>query len=336
MRHPWLWCLWLALLLPVKLRAEGDKLSTFSQNGFNYVLLEDWARYYKFTYTASKPLKTIQVRTRWSSLDFEVDSKRMVLNGVAVWLSAPVSLKNGSACIATIDLDHAIHPILFPSKFKSADDKILTICIDPGHGGKDPGNQNSGGQEKGYTLLLAEELKAQLEDEGFKVVMTRSSDKFVDLESRPFTAQKFKCDLFVSIHFNGVSSGNAKGAEVYCLTPSGASSTNSRGEGATALRFPGNRNDEANSLLAYNVQKYLLKSTNAEDRGMRRARFAVLRYATMPAILVEAGFMSDPAEAGRIRSSSQRRLMAKGIVDGIKEYRRIMERDREKDKDRKD
>jgi N-acetylmuramoyl-L-alanine amidase len=328
MRHVWLWCLYLAVFLPGSSRAEGDKLSTFSLNGFNYVQLEDWARFYKFSYTAGKPQKTIQINSRWSRLEFEVDSKRMVLNGVAVWLSAPVAQRNGLACVATMDLDNAIHPILFPAKLKS-DDKITTICLDPGHGGKDPGNQNSGGKEKDYTLLLAKELKSQLEDEGFKVVLTRSSDKFIDLESRPFTAQKFKSDLFVSLHFNGVAGGSARGAEVYCLTPSGASSTNSRGEGATALRFPGNRNDEANSLLAYNVQKYLLKSTGAEDRGMRRARFAVLRYAGMPAILVEGGFMSDPAEAGKIRSSSQRRLMAKGIVDGIKEYRRVMERDRE-------
>lgn len=328
MRHLWLCCLWLALLLPGTTRAEGDKLSTFSLNGFSYVQLEDWARFYKFTYTASKPVKAVQVNSRWSKLEFEVDSKRMVLNGVAVWLSAPVALHNGSACIATLDLDNAVHPILFPPKLKS-DDKITTICLDPGHGGKDPGNQNSGGQEKNYTLQLAQEVKSQLEDEGFKVILTRNSDKFIDLESRPFTALKFKCDLFVSLHFNGVSGGGAKGAEVYCLTPSGASSTNARGEGATAVRFPGNRHDEANSLLAYNVQKYLLKNTNAEDRGMRRARFAVLRYAGMPAILVEGGFMSDPGEASKIRSSSQRRLMAKGIVDGIKEYRRVMERDRE-------
>jgi N-acetylmuramoyl-L-alanine amidase len=329
MRHLWLCCLWLALLLPGSSRAEGDKLSTFSLNGFNYVQLEDWARFYKFTYTTSKPLKTIQINSRWSRLELETDSKRLILNGVAVWLSAPIALHNGSACISTLDLDHAVHPILFPPKLKS-DDKITTICLDPGHGGKDPGNQNSGGQEKNYTLLLAQELKSQLEDEGFKVILTRNSDKFIDLESRPFTAQKFKCDLFVSLHFNGVASGSsARGAEVYCLTPSGASSTNSRGEGATALRFPGNKHDEANSLLAYNVQKYLLKNTNAEDRGMRRARFAVLRYAGMPAILVEGGFMSDPGEASKIRSSSQRRLMAKGIVDGIKEYRRVMERDRE-------
>lgn len=329
MRHLWLCCLWLALLLPGSSRAAGDKLSTFSLNGFNYVHLEDWASYYKFTYTTSRPVKTIQINSKWSKLEFETDSKRMILNGVAVWLSAPVALHNGSACITTLDLDNAVHPILFPTKLKN-EDKITTICIDPGHGGKDPGNQNSSGQEKYYTMILAEELKAQLEDEGFKVVLTRSSDKFIELESRPFTAQKFKCDLFISIHFNGVAGGgSARGAEVYCLTPSGASSTNSRGEGATAVRFPGNKNDEPNSLLAYNVQKYLLKASGADDRGMRRARFAVLRYAAMPAILVEAGFMSDPGEAGRIRSSSQRRLMAKGIVDGVKEYRRIVERDRE-------
>jgi N-acetylmuramoyl-L-alanine amidase len=326
MRQLWLLCWCLALLLPGAARAQEGKLSTFPLNGFRYIQLDDWAKHYRFTYTWTKASKEAQITSKWSKLEFEVDSKRMVLNGVAVWLSAPVVLRSGSACISTLDLDNAIHAVMFPPKIKSGD-KIKTICIDPGHGGKDPGNQNSGGQEKGYTLLLAKELKYQLETAGFKVVLTRTSDKFVELESRPFVAQKFNADLFISLHFNGVAGGGAKGAEVFALTPPGASSTNARGEGATAVRFPGNKNDEQNGLLSYYIQRHLLKNTGAEDRGVRRARFAVLRYADMPAVLVEAGFMSDPGEASKIRSSSHRRLMAKGIVEGIKEYKRIVERE---------
>lgn len=324
MRQLWIWCICLALVCPGIAHADADKLSTFSLNGFSYVQMDDWAKHYNFNFTWTKASKEFQITSKWSKLEFEIDSKRIVLNGVAVWLSAPIALRNGTGCISTLDLDNAIHPVMFPQRNKSGD-KVKTICLDAGHGGKDPGNQNSGGQEKAYTLLLAKEVKTQLEAAGFKVVLTRTSDKFVELESRPYVASKFGADLFVSLHFNGVAGGGAKGAEVYALTPPGASSTNARGEGATAVKFPGNRNDEQNSLLAFYVQRGLLKNTGADDRGLRRARFAVLRYASMPAILVEGGFMSDPTEASKIRSSSQRRVMAKGIVDGIKDYKRIVE-----------
>lgn len=327
MRQLWCVCVCLALLLPGITRAQEGKLSTFSYGSFTYVQLDDWAKHYNFALTWTKASKELSISSRWSKLEFEIENKRMLLNGVAVWLSGPIILRSGSACVSTLDLDTAIHPVMFPPRMKSGERKVKTICIDPGHGGRDPGNQNAGGQEKGYTLLLAKELKTQLEGEGFKVILTRTSDKFVELEARPFTAQKFDADLFISLHFNGVAGGGAKGAEVFSLTPPGASSTNSRGEGATAVRFPGNKNDEMNSLLAYQVQRTLLKATGAEDRGVRRARFAVLRYSGMPAVLVEAGFMSDPGEASKIRSSSHRRLMAKGIADGIKEYKRIVERE---------
>ena len=325
MRQLWILCCCLAWLLPVAAPAQEGKLSTFSLNGFKYVQLNDWAKHYSFSHAWTRASKELQISSKWSKLEFEIENKRMLLNGTAVWLSAPVVLRDGSACVSTLDLDNAIHPVMFPPKLKPGT-KVKTICIDPGHGGKDPGNQNSGGQEKGYTLLLAKELKLQLEAAGFKVVMTRTSDKFVELESRPFVAQKFDADLFISLHFNGVAGGGAKGAEVFALTPPGASSTNARGEGATAVRFPGNKNDEHNSLLSFYIQRGLLKNTGAEDRGVRRARFAVLRYSDMPAVLVEAGFMSDPGEASKIRSSSHRRTMAKGIADGIKEYKRIVER----------
>jgi len=324
MRQLWIWCICLALACPGISRADSGKLSTFSLNGFKYVQLDDWAKNYNLNFTWTKTAKEAQITSKWSKLEFEVDSKKMVLNGVAVWLSAPIAYRSGMACIATLDLDNAIHPVMFPTRNKSGD-KVKTICIDPGHGGKDPGNHNSGGYEKSYTLLLAKELKSQLEAAGFKVVLTRTSDKFVELESRPYVAQKLGADLFVSLHFNGVAGGGAKGAEVYALTPPGAASTNARGEGATAVRFPGNRNDAQNSLLAFYVQRGLVRSTGADDRGLRRARFAVLRTSTMPAILVEGGFMSDATEASKIRSSSHRRIMAKGIADGIKEYKRIAE-----------
>ena len=125
--------------------------------------------------------------------------------------------------------------------------------------------------------------------------------------------------MFVSLHFNAAETGRntVQGAEVYCLTPAGASSTNARGEGAGAGSFPGNRHNDQNLFLAYQVQKALTRNLAVEDRGVRRARFAVLRDAVMPAVLIEAGFMSHPAEGRKIFTAAYRQ------EDGARHRRRL-------------
>ena len=109
------------------------------------------------------------------------------------------------------------------------------------------------------------------------------------------------------------------------MTPVHTSSTNARGEGAGAGAYPGNRFDARNILLGYQMQKALLKALPTEDRGLRRARFAVLRAAEMPAVLVEGGFMTNPAEGRRIYDPAYRRQMAQAIVDGVKAYKNLIE-----------
>ena len=116
-----------------------------------------------------------------------------------------------------------------------------------------------------------------------------------------------------------------KGVEVYCLAPAHTSSTNARGEGAGAGAYPGNRLDARNMLLAYQLQSALVTELRLEDRGVRRARFAVLRSAEMPAVLIEGGFMTNPAAAKNIFDANYRRQMAKAIVDGVLAYKRMVE-----------
>jgi N-acetylmuramoyl-L-alanine amidase len=106
------------------------------------------------------------------------------------------------------------------------------------------------------------------------------------------------------------------------MTPVGAYSTNARGEGDTTKWYPGNRANDKNVYLAYQLQKSVTKTLGTEDRGLHRARFAVLRDATMPAVLIEAGFMSNPAEGRKIFDAGYRTQIAKAIVDGVSAYRR--------------
>jgi N-acetylmuramoyl-L-alanine amidase len=293
----------------------------------SYVRLEDWARGSNFQLKWITPKQEVQLSSAGSTLIFTVDSARCSLNGINVWLSFPIALRNGSACIAAMDLPTALQPVLSPSKNPKGA-PITTISIDPGHGGKDPGNREGKQQEKKYTLLLAEELRSSLSQAGFKVNLTRTTDTFIELPSRPEIAKRRGADLFISLHFNsadGAGASGAKGTEVYCMTPARVSSTNARGEGAGTGSFPGNRFDSRNTLLAYQIQKALVKNLDVEDRGLRRARFAVLRWAEMPAVLIEGGFMTNPAEARKIYDPAYRRQMAQAIVEGVLAYKKLVE-----------
>lgn len=305
-------------------QASLSRMDKVSFAGYEYVRVSDWARANGFDSRWTGREKELRVKTRWSTLLFTVDSKKSEINGVGITLSAPVAAKNGSAYISTLDLKTAIQPVLFPPSNRKGQ-MVRTICLDPGHGGKDPGKQNGHNEEKKFTLLLAREVEKQLKAEGFRVILTRTSDRAVDLYWRPEFAQRNDADLFVSLHYNSGPSG-ARGAEVYCLTPQGASSSNARGEGATATSFPGNRLNEQNMLLAYYLQRGITKGADLEDRGVKRARFAVLRQAEMPAVLIEGGFMSDSGDASRIYSTAQRRQMAAAIVEGIRNYKKVVER----------
>ena len=309
-------------------RAQGAARSaeTIRITGQGYVRLADWAKDNHFEIRWLKPEESLQLTNRSSQLLLAVDHRETQVNGIAVWLLFPAVLRNGNVYLAQLDLQTTLQPILSPPRSRPGV-KIKSVCLDPGHGGKDPGNRVGADEEKKYTLLLAQEIRRQLVSAGLKVVFTRSADTFVELPARPELAKRKSADLFVSLHFNSAdtSHDSARGAEVYCLTPAGACSTNARGEGGGSGSFPGNRGNEKNMLLAYQIQKALTRNLGGEDRGVRRARFAVLRDAVMPAALIEAGFMSHPVEGRQIFASAYRQKMARAIVDGLLAYKRQVE-----------
>jgi N-acetylmuramoyl-L-alanine amidase len=300
----------------------GERQPQFT--GREYVRLEDWARMNQFQIRWLDREKTFQLSNRVARLTFIVNSCGAQLNGVETWLSFPINLRNGVILISQLDLQKTLGPILYPPANKPGF-KIKTICLDPGHGGRDSGNRVGSNEEKKYTLLLAQEVGNQLQRAGFKVLFTRTSDTFVDLPDRPLLANRRRADLFVSLHFNSIETSRSEvnGVETYSITPAGTTSTNARGEGDTRW-VSGNGNDEKNLLLAYQVQKFLTRELAVEDRGLRRARFAVLRDAAMPAILIEGGFMSHPVEGRKIFDAAYRRQLARAIVDGVLAYKRIV------------
>ncbi len=291
--------------------------------GRDYVRLRDWARANSFEMSARAKGEDIRLTKEGATLSFSIDSQKAEINGVIILLSFPVAQRNNEALVTRLDLLKTVQPILFPPQ-KQAPSAIKTICIDAGHGGKDPGFLQGANQEKTYTLLIADEVKEQLTKAGFKVIMTRTHDKFVEREARPEIARKNKADLFVSLHFNSSPAAReVNGVEVYCFTPAGAPSSNAAGEAGYVEAVAANKFNDASLLLAYQLQRNLVHGLGMNDRGLHRARFAVLRLAPMPAVLIEGGFLSNPAESNRIFDSEWRKKLAKSICDGLLAYKKL-------------
>lgn len=318
----------LLCLLPAAAQVPLSRLERVWMFGAEYVRLDDWARINGGQCRWIVPKQQAKAVVPAGTLIVDVDSRKASIKGVNVWLSAPVVFRGASAYVASSDFANTIHPLLFPTKQTSAR-PIKTIVLDPGHGGKDPGNKEGSRLEKTYTLQLAKDLRDVLSKAGFQIYFTRRFDSTVELDQRPVLARQRGADLFISLHFNsadGAGGSSAKGAEVFCLTPANTHSTNDReGRGASAT-VPGNRHDTRNVQLAYQVQRALVTKSNSEDRGVKRARFAVLRGAEMPAVLIEAAFMTNASDAKKIYDTTQRRALAQSIADGIMAYKRQVER----------
>lgn len=185
--------------------------------------------------------------------------------------------------------------------------KKEVIIVDAGHGGKDAGtnSKKDGYEEKELTLETAFLIADCLKQLGYKTVMTRKQDTFVSLDARAEIANAIEADLFVSIHYNYSVSNEAEGIEVFYYK-----------EGKT----PPSPRIAHSKELGQEVLKKIVKQTGADSRGVKQANFAVVRETKMPAILIEAGFLSNPAERARIHDHKYRHSLAQGIAQGIDAY----------------
>lgn len=172
-----------------------------------------------------------------------------------------------------------------------------TVVIDPGHGGHDHGGQGSKVYEKHLALDTAKRLEANLKRMGYQTVLTRKSDYFVSLPQRVAIGNRHKNAIFVSIHFNYTWKEHVSGLETFYHSAEG-------------------------QKLAQCVQHSLVRHTRTLDRNAKFARFYVIRNSTLPAILVEGGFVSNDRERERMKSGDFRESIARGVAEGIQRYRR--------------
>lgn len=274
--------------------------------------------------------KRLTLKTRFSTFNFEGDTRKAEFNNTLIWLNAPVSRHWGSWTISEIDVPKTILPLLNPSGALRSENARLVV-LDPGHGGGDPGaiEPRRGLEEKQLTLELAERVKTILRKYGIDARLTRSSDQTLELDERCQMANRWGADLFVSIHLNTAANSGSSGIETHILPPAGCPITASSFVGSRdKAAFAGNHHDQANMVLGYQLQRSLLKYTRAEDRGVRRSRFYVIRNVNCPAALVECGFISNHSEKNKIMTAAYRDNVARGIAEGITTYLNLVKQAR--------
>jgi N-acetylmuramoyl-L-alanine amidase len=249
-----------------------------------------------------------------------VGSNELYINGLKFILSYPIGEAGVEPIVSRMDLTKVIEPVLRPSRIHDAA-TIDSVVLDPGHGGYDNGAMSIWGAEKNYALDVALRTKPLLEAQGLKVYMTRTSDEFIPLEDRVRIANLHPAALFVAIHFNSGDPA-ANGLETYTLAPRGVPSMAAQGPLLSDMvANPGNVRDAENMALACAMHASLIYHARLFDRGIKRARFVVIRDITIPGVLVEGGFLSNPGDAQLIATEQYRDQEAQCIAIAIRNYR---------------
>ncbi len=303
---------------------QGKQPGSSAHPSNQYVPFAPLAATFGYKILWTEPEKKFQLKTRAQTLEFEVNSRDHELGGLRVFFGEPIRMIKGEPHLSRIDADRILTPFLRPGYGVKVPDELKTIVLDPGHGGKDAGkvSESLKIQEKTLTLDTALRLKKLLEADGYKVVLTRSDDRSIELPERPEVAEKAGADLFISIHFNSVENGAERvtGVETFSMTPKNQLSTSLEADQYVHVANPGNVNDHWNFVLASSIHRKLLGELKASDRGLKRARWAVLRLAPCPAVLVESGYISNEAEAKKLLKGDYRQRIAEAIAEGVRAY----------------
>lgn len=265
------------------------------------------------------------------SIEYSTKENIALIDNVCVSLyKKPSQNKKGENFPHAIDQATTIDIILNAHTTPIATNRAFRVFIDPGHGGNDPGAiiKTKKIYEKTLSLDIAKRLQEHLSNAGFITKLSRTDNKTtLTLEERNIMATSWGADVFISIHINSSTSHIPNGYETYVLANVGQPSTSMNITQMTSEewdfvneKYRGNNNDTRNLLLGYAIHRKVVNNINIADRGLRRARFHVLREATMPAVLVECGYLSSSLDYKYISTTSYRENCARGIYQGIYDY----------------
>lgn len=295
--------------------------------GIDYVNVADAAVRFGLKSSGAAGVRTLTLSDASSRVELEPGSRETAVNGSRVFLGQAVIARSGQVYVSKIDFERALLPMLRPALCGSPPRPPKLIALDPGHGGRDDGTENSRLKlkEKTFTLDVAQRLKRRLEARGFKVVLVRETDTKIELPVRAEIANRAGADVFVSIHFNALpNDAKTKGIEVFTFAPQFQRSTNSwnpdEKDDTEHEPAPGNRHDPWNVVLAQAMHRELLANLKTFDRGKKIAHFGVLRTLECPGVLVECGFLSNDDEARKIATPAYREQIAESLLAGLQTY----------------
>jgi N-acetylmuramoyl-L-alanine amidase len=291
-------------------------------SGSDYLSVENISQFYGLPAGIAGPGEKVEFETVKNPLEFVSGSREVMINGARSWLCFPVIEQDGKFLVSRTDVAKTIEPLVRPHRVPNAG-KVQTVVLDPGHGGYDRGQVSRYGYEKDFALDVARKLRPALQAKGLRVIMTREGDYFVPLEVRAQIANAARDSIFISIHFNATNDDpNATGFEIFSFTPRGAPSTSDSAVAPSALSTqPGSAVDAQSMALSACIYHSLLGHIPEYDRGIKRARFAVLRLTKVPAVLIEGGFLTEQGECKLIVQKDWRARLAHAIGIGIESYR---------------
>ena len=302
----------------------GAEWQVIKVNGHDYLSLDNISKFYGLPAEVVPSGAKIQSETADHPLEFVSGSREVIINGARSWLCFPLVEHEGKFLVSRTDVAKTIEPLVRPHRVPNVG-KVQTVVLDPGHGGYDKGQVSRYGAEKDFALDVARKLRPILQAKELRVIMTREGDYFVPLEVRAQIANAARNSIFVSIHFNATNDDpNATGFEIFSFTPRGAPSTSDGTMTASSLSMqPGSSVDAQSLALSACIYHSLLGHIPEYDRGIKRARFAVLRLTKVPAVLIEGGFLTERGESKLIANKDWRAKLAGAIGVGIENYRAL-------------
>lgn len=284
--------------------------------------------------------ETIVMNYRGTSIKAMVGSEVVMIGGTSLTLSAPLLYRKGVVLVPA-DFERVVFGSKPERPSPFASDRHVVFMVDAGHGGKDPGAIGFGGlREKELNLDVAKRVADSFQKAGVKVILTRSTDEFLELHERTALASRPEVDLFISIHANANKNKGARGVEVYYAgllnkedikSPQRRTNLRRTCEKMSVRGEMGVVKDIVDDMLytskfmispglADAVARGFENDTGARTRGSKTARYFVLRNTLVPSILIEVGFLTNPREARLLKDNAYRQKIADAIVKNVLEF----------------
>ena len=331
--------------VPYKIWMERDPLSLiidFNVLNYNGIDLEK--------INQSKNIKSIEIKeldTEWSRLSFyladywAIENTEMSISPQDNSASLSIFLKSISE--GTLSLTDKPNKDFSSKKISAIENNDFVVVLDPGHGGRDPGAEAGGYRESNLMLELADAVKESLiRNTDFKVVLTRTEDKFLSLEDRITIASQSDANLFISLHADAVIEGEASGTTIYLLSDKATdkmsaqlASRHDRSEILRGVDLSGLDSQVASVLLdmarqetkprseavaSFILKVFKEKITELSSQPLRYAAFSVLKSPDIPSILIEAGFMSTSSDLQNLTTKKWRREFADSLTEAISRW----------------